>query len=97
MDRPLFGTALAKTLWLAGDRAEAAGTYEQILTVNPNYPPALLGLGRAALVSGDTLLARRRLDQLQKLWSKADRDFSGRQELDELMQSITLGSPPRRG
>jgi tetratricopeptide (TPR) repeat protein len=97
MDHPYFGTALGKALSQAGDQVGAAGAYERVLAINPNYPFALLGLGRTARATGDTAGARRRLERLDQVWSEADRDFSGRQELDELLHAVRSGSPPRRG
>jgi predicted Zn-dependent protease len=96
LDHPFFGTALAQALWAAGERAEAVSIYEQVLQASPSYPNGLLGLGRADLSRGDTLSARRRLSELDGLWSQADKDFPGRRELDELMRAMGPGSP-RRG
>ncbi|MDQ2820680.1 MAG: PEP-CTERM system TPR-repeat protein PrsT [Pseudomonadota bacterium] len=46
-----------------GKPAQAVALYQSVLDTNPRYAPALVGMGRAASVSGDLLTARRFADR----------------------------------
>ncbi len=75
-DAPFFRTDLGRAELAAGDPARAAAELGRALEFNPNYPPALLGLGRAYLALGRKQDAKQVLGRLRTLWREADRDYA---------------------
>jgi len=63
-----------------GRPVEAAEKFEASLTLMPNRPRSLLGLGRAALAAGDHVRAAKPYEALAELWA-------GREERPEMLEA----------
>jgi tetratricopeptide (TPR) repeat protein len=63
---------LGELLLASGQAKEAQKEFEQSLKLAPGRALSLLGLGRAALASGDTTVARKALADLKRNWHAAD-------------------------
>jgi tetratricopeptide (TPR) repeat protein/tRNA A-37 threonylcarbamoyl transferase component Bud32 len=83
-DAPFFRTDLGRALIAGGDPARAALELRKALDFNPNYPPALLDLGRAYLALGRKPDARRVLERLRSLWREADREYAPNGDLQRM-------------
>ena len=73
-DDPFFRTSLGRALLEAGRPARAIEELERVTARNPNYPEALLYLGRAYAETRQARRARAALDRLGGLWKDADTD-----------------------
>ncbi len=103
-DDAYFRTWLGRALLENGKPARAIEELERVLAFNPNYPEALLHLGRACTRVGANARARRVLEQLGSLWKEADRDDPLTIEWRKLLSQVTspVSSPraqmaPERG
>lgn len=85
VDSPFFRTYMGRACLEAGDFARAVEELEQVLEVNPNYPPALFYLGKARIALGDEAEAGEVWDRLLTIWEDADRDHPLKVELDNLL------------
>jgi tetratricopeptide (TPR) repeat protein/tRNA A-37 threonylcarbamoyl transferase component Bud32 len=88
-DDPYFRTWLARALLEAGKPARAITELDRVLAFNPNYPEALLYLGRACARVGANTRARHVLEQLGTLWKEADRDDPLTIEWRRLLSQVT--------
>ena len=87
-DDPPFRTPFGVALLAAGDTARAMAAFERVLAFNPNYPEALLCLGRAARARGDRERALAALGRLTPLWREADPDYAPNREREELLAGL---------
>lgn len=88
MDDPVFRTPFGVALAAAGDTAKAIAAFEQALEFNPNYPEALLNLGRTAAARGDREHGAQALRRLDSLWGQADPDYVRKEELEKALQAL---------
>ena len=92
-DGPFFRTAYGRALLESGQIGRSIQELGRVLAFNPNYPEALLYLGRAYAQAGQRAQARRVLEQLGVLWKGADRDDPLNQERLKLMSQVSSPSP----
>ncbi len=83
-DDPFFRTDLGRALIAGGDPARAAQELRRVLEFNPNYPFALLELGRAYLALGRKQDARQVLGRIRTLWREADPRYPPNVELQRM-------------
>jgi len=88
-DDPYFRTHLGSALIESGNLAQAVRELEHVLSINPNYPEALLELGRANVLMGKPQAARRSFDRLLTLWRNADGDDPMNREFRKLMANLS--------
>jgi tetratricopeptide (TPR) repeat protein len=88
IDRPFFGTYLALAFLAAGDQNKAVAELDSVVSINPNYPPALLYLGRTYVERDRYDLAKEVLLRLKQVWRQADRDYRLNQELSRLLTLV---------
>ncbi len=84
-DSPYFRTSLGLALIEAGQPDRAVGELNRALELNPNYPEALLYLGRAYVRERRYSQARGVLRSLKVLWKEADADDPLNAELARLL------------
>jgi tetratricopeptide (TPR) repeat protein len=87
-DWPFFGTYLGLAYLAAEDYDNAAAEFEEVLTINPNYPRALLYLGQTYIERGEHDKAKEVLLRLKKVWSKADEDYLLNEELNRMLALV---------
>jgi Flp pilus assembly protein TadD len=86
-DAPFFRTDLGRALLARGEPARAAQELRKALDFNPDYPPALLDLGRAYLALGRKRDARRMLERIRVLWKEADLDYAPNVDLKRMWRA----------
>ena len=86
-DAPFFRTDLGRVLLAGGEPARAAQELRKALDFNPDYPPALLELGRAYLALGRKQDARRALERIRTLWKEADLDYAPNIDLNRMWRA----------
>ncbi len=77
---------LGEVLLAAGQAAEAQQEFMRALALAPGRARSLLGVGRAALASGDTVVARKALSELKRNWHAADPVLPEVVELNRLIE-----------
>jgi hypothetical protein len=82
--RELRGELLLK----AGRAREAETEFQRALAAFPGRSRSLLGLARAALAAGDTVVAQSAVRALQANWHAADADLSERAALNEIVAAL---------
>jgi tetratricopeptide (TPR) repeat protein len=90
-DDAYFRTYLGYGLLVAGQPRAAIREFERVLGFNPNYPEALLYMGRAYVAQRDFGRARQPLHTLETLWRRGDRDDPLNQELRGLLHVASSG------
>jgi cytochrome c-type biogenesis protein CcmH/NrfG len=71
-----------------GQAPEAQREFSNALALAPGRARSLLGLGRAALASGDQVVARQALTDLKRAWHSADASLPEVAELDRLLAQV---------
>ena len=87
-DAPLFATCLGEAQLASGRIAEASRTLERVLSLNPNFGPALLFYGKALIAAQDPQGAKTILGRLERLGEKADPGYQKKIELDKLVAGL---------
>lgn len=87
-DRPFFGAYLGLAYLAAEDYDNAVAEFEEVISINPNHPQALLYLGRAYLELGEPDRAKEVLLRLKQVWQRADEDYVLNRELNRLLTLI---------
>jgi tetratricopeptide (TPR) repeat protein len=80
---------LGEILLEAGRAREAQQSFEQALRRNANRSLSVLGLARAAMASGDAVVARQRYRELLANFDAADED------LPEVIEALVALEPPK--
>jgi tetratricopeptide (TPR) repeat protein len=71
-----------------GQAAEAQREFVRALALAPGRARSLLGLGRAALAAGDSVVARKTLTDLKRAWHSADGSLPEVVELNRLLERV---------
>jgi hypothetical protein len=79
----------AELLLKAGRAREAESEFQRALAAFPGRSRSLLGLARAALAAGDTVVAQSAVRTLQANWHAADAELRERGALNELAAALT--------
>jgi tetratricopeptide (TPR) repeat protein len=87
-DRPFFGTYLGLAYLAAENYDNAVAEFEEVLSINPNYPRALLYLGQTYLELGESDRAKEVLLRLKQVWKRADEDYVLNKELNRLLALV---------
>lgn len=84
----LLGEILLEGGLESGQPAEAKREFARALELAPGRARSLLGLGRAALVTGDKPAARKALEDLKRIWHSADASLPEVRELNRLLAQL---------
>ena len=79
---------LGEVLLESGQPAEAQRAFTRALELAPGRGRSLLGLGRAAIASGDKAVARRALEELKRVWHSADASLPELEEVNRLLEQV---------